>query len=164
MKKVDKRRRREAKTDYAKRISLLKSESPRIVFRKTNKYLIAQYVKSKEARDEVEFGFTSKILLKYGWPEEASGSLKSVPAAYLLGCLVAKKTEKAKKAAVIDFGMVRTIHKSRFFAFLKGLLDSGMKVSSKEGIFPEENRIKGEHLKNKIPFEQIKSKIIKGEK
>ena len=40
--KVSKRRRIEAKTDYAKRIKLLKSEKPRLVFRRTNKYIIAQ--------------------------------------------------------------------------------------------------------------------------
>ena len=59
--KTSKKRRKEAKTDYGKRIKLLKSSSPRIVFRKTNKYVIIQYVISKEAKDEIEFGITSKI-------------------------------------------------------------------------------------------------------
>jgi len=67
--KVGKRRRREAKTDYAKRIRLLKSNSPRLVFRKTNKYLIAQYIVSKEAKDEIKLGGNSKELLKFGWPK-----------------------------------------------------------------------------------------------
>ena len=38
--KIPKRRRKQGKTDYAKRIKLLKSKSPRIVFRKTNKYIL----------------------------------------------------------------------------------------------------------------------------
>lgn len=161
MEKVDKRRRREAKTDYSKRIKLLKSESPRIIFRKTNRYLIAQYVKSKEAADKVEFGFDSRALLNYGWPEKASGSLKSVTASYLLGMLVGKKITDKKNLPIVDLGMINPVHKSKVYAFIKGLIDSGIKIKSKEGIFPEENRIKGEHLKNKVPFEEIKSKITK---
>ena len=161
MAKIDKRRRREGKTDYAKRIKTLKGESPRIVFRKSNKYLTAQYTLSKEAKDTIEFGVSSKMLLKYGWPEEAQGSLKSVTASYLLGIMMGKKIAIKKILPVIDFGMMRTVHKSRAYAFVKGLIDSGIKVPHKEGIFPEENRIKGEHLQNKVPFEKIKSKIIK---
>jgi len=161
MTKIDKRRRRERKTDYARRIKLLKGESPRIVFRKTNKYLVAQYVKSKEAQDKVEFGFDSKALLEYGWPEKVAGSLKSVTAAYLLGLLVGKKITDKKNIPIIDLGMLQAVHKSRIFAFIRGLMDSGIKIKSKEGVFPEENRIKGEHLKHKIPFDEIKSKIEK---
>jgi len=161
MAKIDERRRREGKTDYSKRINLLKSESPRIVFRKTNKYVISQYIRSREAQDSIDFGVTSKALLGYGWPESAEGSLKSVTASYLLGVLMAKKITDKKKLPVIDFGMIRNVHKSRAYAFLKGLIDAGINIKHKEGIFPDDNRIKGEHLKNKVPFEQIKSKIMK---
>ena len=63
--KTIKRRRKESKTDYLKRIKLLKSESPRVVFRKTNKYVIAQYVLSKGAQDKVVLGITSKKLLMF---------------------------------------------------------------------------------------------------
>ena len=161
MPKINKRRKRERKTDYAKRIKLLKIGSSRIVFRKTNRYLIAQHIKSKEAKDTIEFGINSKELLKYGWPEKASGGLKSVTASYLLGILFGKKITDKKKLPIIDTGMARTVHKTRTYAFIKGLIDSGIKISSKEGIFPDESRIRGEHLKNKVPFEQIKSKIIK---
>lgn len=161
MKKIDRRRRREGKTDYSKRIILLKSGAARIVFRKTNRYLIAQYIKSKEAKDSIEFGMNSKALLKYGWPEKAKGSLKSLPAAYLLGVLTAKKITDKKKLPIVDMGMIGSVHKSRAYAFVKGLLDSGISVKHKEGIFPDENRIKGEHMKNNIPFDEIKSKINK---
>ena len=124
--KVVKRRRREAKTDYAKRIKLLKSNSPRIVFRKTNRYLIAQYIISKEAKDEIKLGANSKELLKFGWPKEFSGSLKSISAAYLLGLIINKKIkEKKLEKPIIDFGMIKMIHKTKTYAFLKGLKDSG---------------------------------------
>jgi len=158
--KTLKRRRKEYKTDYSKRIKLLKSGSPRVVFRKTNRYLIAQYVISKEAQDKIEFGINSKHLMKYGWPKESKGSLKSISAAYLTGFLVGKKIiEKKLKMPVIDFGMLRVLHKSKVYAFLKGLIDAGIKIDCKEGAFPKEERIKGQHLKNKIAFEEIKSKI-----
>jgi hypothetical protein len=44
---------------------------------------------------------------------------------------------------------------------LKGLIDAGIKIECKKEFFPEEDRIKGEHLKNKIQFNEIKSKIDK---
>jgi len=154
-----KKRRRQAKTNYAKRIKLLKGDSPRIVFRRTNKQLIAQYIKSKEAQDKIEFSINSKILLKYSWPEKAKGSLKSLPAAYLLGLLFGQKVlEKKEKSPIVDFGMYRTVHKTKLYAFIKGLQDAGLKIKCKEDSFPSQDRLQGKHLKN-LPFEQIKSKI-----
>jgi len=160
--KIAKRRRREAKTNYAKRIKLLKSKSGRIVFRKTNKYVIAQYVTDKNAQDKVEIGINSKVLIKYGWPKQAESGLKSLPASYLTGLLMGKKiAEKKLDTPIIDFGMIRNLHKTKIYAFMKGLIDSGLKIKfdEKKEIFPSEERIKGKHLKNKIPFEEIKSKV-----
>jgi len=160
--KVQRRRRRENKTDYLKRLKLLKSEKPRIVFRKTNKYIIAQYILSKEAQDKVNFGITSQELIKYGWPESAKGSLKSLTASYLTGYLIGKRIIKNKlKEPIIDIGMIPALHKSKVYSFIKGVIDSGIKINCKKETFPDEERIKGEHLKNKLKFEDIKSKINK---
>lgn len=160
--KTLKRRRKEYKTDYGKRFGLLKGGAPRIIFRKTNKYVIAQYVLSEEAQDKAVMGITSNELLKHGWPESAKGSLKSTTASYLTGYLMGKKVLNQKlEKPIIDFGMIRTLHKSKVYAFLKGLIDSGIEINCEEEAFPEESRIKGEHMKNKIPFEEIKSKIDK---
>ena len=63
--KIAKRRRTQAKTDYAKRIKLLKSNKPRLVFRKTNQYILAQYVISENAKDKIVKGVSSVELLKY---------------------------------------------------------------------------------------------------
>ena len=161
--KVAKRRRREHKTDYGKRIRLLKSGKPRIVFRRTNKYVIAQYVISEEAKDKIIFGVNSKNLLKYGWPENAKGSLKSITASYLTGYLIGKQIKDKKlKQPIIDFGMIRTLHKTKVYGFLKGIIDAGIEIKCKEEAFPDEQRIKGEHMKNKIPFDEIKLKIGEG--
>jgi large subunit ribosomal protein L18 len=159
-----KRRRREKRTDYKARLILLKSKLPRIVIRKTNKYIITQYVKSKEAQDYVLITVNSKELLKYGWKKEKEGSLKSIPASYLTGLLLGnkiKKIEKEKNKVILDLGLIRNIKKSRIYAVLKGLIDAGIEINYKKDVFPDGKRIKGEHLKNKIDFEKIKENILK---
>jgi large subunit ribosomal protein L18 len=162
--KTLKRRRKSNQTDYAKRIKLLKSGAPRLVFRKTNRYLIAEYVTSIEAQDKVELGMTSKALLKHGWPKDLEGSLKSTPAAYLTGFLFGKEILKRKMdIPIVDLGMSRNQHKNKTFGFLKGLKDSGLDVQCDEEYYPKEDRIKGKHLKKDFSkvFEEIKSKVSK---
>lgn len=160
--RTQKRRRKENKTDYLKRLKLLKGEKPRILFRKTNRYIISEYVESKEAQDKVIIGFDSRKLNEYGWPKDAQGSLKSITASYLTGYLIGKTIIKEKlENPILDSGMNRVLHKNKIYAFIKGLIDSGIKINCKKEFFPEESRIKGQHLKNKIPFDEIKSKIDK---
>jgi large subunit ribosomal protein L18 len=133
-----------------------------LVFRKTNRYIISQYITSKKAQDKIEIGITSKKLKQFGWPEEFEGSLKSIPAAYLTGLLMGKEiNKKGLKAPIVDFGMIRVLSKNRGYAFLKGVVDAGVKIKCDEEQFPEEERVIGKHMKNKIPFEEIKSKINK---
>lgn len=160
-----KKRRKERKTDYLKRLNLLKSGKPRIIFRKTNNLVIAQYVSSDETRDKIEIGVTSKNLLNFGWPKEMRGSLKSLSASYLVGFLIGKKIVNEKKEIpVVDLGMIRNVHGSRIYAFLKGLVDAGVKVKHDEKVFPKEERLQGKHMKNDFSkiFNEIKSKIDRG--
>jgi large subunit ribosomal protein L18 len=160
--KTLKRRRLERKTDYGKRLKLLKAGTPRVVVRKSNRYILAEYVTSREAQDKVELTLTSKKLLGYGWPKEAEGSLKSTPAAYFTGLLMGKTILKEKKETpIIDLGMTRIIHKSRLFGFIKGMVDAGIKIKHDAKTFPEKDRLEGKHLTHKIKFEDIKSKIEK---
>lgn len=155
--KTIRRRRKECKTDYLHRLKLLKSGKPRVVFRKTNRYIIAQYVESHEAQDRVVFGVNSKDLLKHGWPESAKGSLKSITASYLTGYLMGKKIQNKKlETPIVDFGMIRTLHKTKVYAFLKGMVEAGIEINCDEECFPQEERIKGEHMKNKVDVEKIK--------
>lgn len=162
--RVAKRRRRENKTDYLNRLKLLKSGKPRVVFRRTNKYVISQYVTSKQAQDKVEMTINSRDLMNYGWPKEFSGSLKSLPASYLTGYLIGKQIKNKKlKTPIVDLGMVRTIYKTKSYAFIKGLVDSGVEIKCKEEAFPEEERIQGKNLKKDFSskFNEIKLKIDK---
>ncbi len=161
--KVAKRRRREHKTDYGKRIKMLKGRVPRIVFRRSNRYIIAQYVSSKQAQDKIEFGVSSKDLLKHGWSKENQGSLKSIPASYLTGFLIGKKITNEAENPILDFGMQRVLHKTKTYAFLNGLVNAGVNIKYDEKLFPEEDRIKGKHMKKDFSsiFEKIKSNIEK---
>lgn len=94
-KTIKKRRRIEGKTDYKARIKMLVSGKARVLFRKTNRYIIGQFVRSKEARDSVVVGTDSRELVKYGWPK--AESIKSTPAAYLTGFLLGKKSDRERR-------------------------------------------------------------------
>lgn len=157
---LKKKRRLENKTNYLKRLNLLKSGIPRLVLRKTNRYLISQYIESYQAQDKVVFGVDSRKLVKYGWPENLKGSLKGVPAAYLLGFLVGKKIVADKlKTPVIDLGLYRVIPKTKIHSFIKGIIDSGVKIKDDKENFPEEERI-SKGIKN-LKIDEIKLKINK---
>ena len=157
------RRRRESRTDYKARLRMLRGGKERVIVRKTNKYIIGQFIRSDEAKDKIIVGLSSKDLLDYGWPNEAKGSLKSLPASYLTGLLLGEKIldKEEKVNAVLDIGLIRNLKKSRIYSFLKGLIDAGIKIPCKEEIFPDENRISGKHMKKNINFEKIKEKILK---
>lgn len=160
--KTQRRRRKEHKTDYHRRVELLKSERARLVVRKTNKYLLVQYVLSKEAQDTIVFGLSSKVLLTHGWPKEAAGSLTSLPSAYLLGLLVGKTIKNKKLATpIMDFGLRRVLGGTALQAVIKGVVDSDVAIPSQKKAFPPEERLKGTHLRTKIPFDTIKSTIQK---
>ncbi|MBT3643082.1 50S ribosomal protein L18 [archaeon] len=147
-KRTIKRRRRENKTDYKLRLNLLKSGEKRIVIRTTNKYFIASAVESREAQDFVLKSVTSKDLIKNSWDAKSGGSLKSIPAGYLTGRLLAKELGKGKY--IIDLGMARTSKGCRVFSAVKGLIDGGLEINAKDSVFPSEDRLAGEHLKPEL--------------
>ena len=160
--KTPKKRNIERRTDYKARLILLKSEKPRIAVRKTNNYIIAQYIKSYEGQDKIITGVTSKELLNYGWDKKFIGSLKSIPAAYLTGKLLGNKIiEKKGKEAILDIGLAKNIAGSRIYAVLKGLVDAGIEIPCNEKSFPAEERLLGKHLKDDIQkmIEKIKDKL-----
>ena len=161
MRTIKKRRRLQGKTDYKARLVMLKSGIARVVFRKTNRYIIGQFIKSKEAKDFISVGLDSRELVAFGWPK--SPSIKSLPAAYLTGFLLGKKVidKEGKTRAIFDLGLMRSIPKSREYAFLKGVIDSGVEISGDKKMFPEESRLLGKHLKNNVSVEAIKQKIAK---
>lgn len=168
--KIQKKRRRQGKTDYKARMSLLKGAKPRIAVRKTGRYVSAQYIKSNNAQDYVVCSAHSKELLDYGWPESMKGSLKSLPACYLTGMLIAKriirKEGKNNAVAVLDIGLARNAAKSRIYAVLKGIVEGGGEkiiVPHKKESLPDDNRVRGAHSKGNIQeiFKSAREKIEK---
>jgi len=142
---------------------MIRGEKPRIVVRKTNRYILAQYVESEEAQDKVIINLTSKELAEFSWPEKMLGSLKSLPAAYLTGYLLGKKMQDLdKNMAILDMGLLRNIKKSRIYSFVKGVIDSGIKLNAGKEVFPDEKRLKGEHMKGFTGiFDKVKGAIDK---
>ena len=158
------RRRKEFKTNYGKRVKLLKGGKPRLVFRYSNSKILVQYTTSYEAQDKVMFGFDSRKLLEFGWPKEMIGSLRSMSASYLMGFFIGNEIKNKKlEVPIVDFGMTRIIYKNNVFGFLKGLIDSGINIECKKEAFPKEDRIVGKHMKKDFSseFEKIKNNINK---
>ncbi len=161
MKIISKRRRLEGKTNYVKRRRLLEGAKTRIVIRKTNRYIIIQYVESKAAQDKILVSKFSKELLEYGWPEEKAGSLKSLGAGYLIGLLFGKTMNEDYKETkpAIDTGLIRNTRGSKIYAVIKGIVDAGFNMAHNKEVFPEEKRIKN---KNIIDFfDKVKENILK---
>jgi large subunit ribosomal protein L18 len=177
------RRRREGKTNYKRRLTLLKSRKPKLVIRKFNKNIIAQIIEYHPEGDKVIASSSSNELKKYGWPFSKS----NIPASCLVGLMIAKKAKG--KEAILDLGLQSPIKGGKLYAALKGAIDGGLNVKADESIFPSKERIEGKHIsdyakslseeefkkqfslniKNKADvknfekvFKEIKEKIIKG--
>lgn len=150
MKKISKRRRREGKTNYHKRLILLKSETPRLVVRKTNKYIIMQVIESNKAQDKVLHTVSTKDLLNLGWPEEKKGSLKSLTASYLGGLLIGKKALINNKEVILDSGLIPSTKGSRVYAVVKGVIDSGLNIPHDDKVLPDEEKIQKFDFFNKV--------------
>jgi large subunit ribosomal protein L18 len=152
------RRRREGKTNYKKRLKLLLSEKPRLVYRKTLKYIIGQIINFDKKGDVTLVGITSKILKKYGW----KFACDNTPASYLTGYLLGKMAlSKGVKEAVLDIGLYTSTKGGRMYAFAKGAIDAGLNVPCNEEMFPSEDRIKGLHISEEVAknFEEVKKNI-----
>lgn len=144
--KVPFRRRRLGLTNYYKRRKMILSGKPRLVIRKTLKYIVAQIVKAKPEGDETIVGTSSKILAKkYGW----LGDCSNTAAAYLTGLIIGYKARlKGIEEAIPDIGLHRPTKGSKVFAVIKGALDAGLKVPCSPEVLPSEDRISGKHIED----------------
>jgi len=139
------RRKREGKTNYKKRLELLKSGLNRLVIRRTNTSIVIQLVSYEPDGDKVLLTFSSNKLGSFGW----NYSKKSLPAAYLAGLVAGKKAVDAGfKEAILDLGLQSPLKGSKLYAALKGVVDAGLNVPHSDDIFPSEERITGQHIAN----------------
>jgi len=140
------RRRYEGKTDYHKRMKLLKSRKLRVVIRASNNHIQAQFVQSKLGGDKVLISaFSKELPSKYGW----NASPGNIPASYLTGYLAGMRAKNNKiNDAIFDLGIF--YHRNRVLAACKGVIDAGIQIPNKESFFPEslDERIKGTHIEN----------------
>jgi large subunit ribosomal protein L18 len=156
--RVARRRRREGKTDYRRRINLLKSREVRAVVRRSERNLRIQFVVFDPKGDRIIASAQGLELEKFGW----KGSVSNTPAAYLTGYLAGKRAISAGiNRAVLDIGLHTPTKGSRVFASLKGLLDAGLDIPHGEEVIPSEERIKGEHIDESIKnqFEATKTQL-----
>ena len=158
--KVKFRRRREGRTDYKKRLALLKSDKARLVVRKSNNNVVAELVLYAQSGDTVKAFVSSTGLKKLGW----NGHTGNLPAAYLAGYACAKKGIKAGvKEAVLDIGLASPIHGSAIFSALKGAIEAGMKIPADSKVFPSNDRATGKHISEDVVknFDEVKKGIDK---
>jgi len=159
---VKPRRRREGKTDYRQRFRLLKSRKIRMVVRKSLKNTQIQFVEYKEKGDNILATANSKELVsKYNWKYSTSNT----PAAYLTGILAGKRAkDKGIGECILDMGRYVPVTGSTVFASLKGAIDAGVNCPMNEEKIPDEERLMGTHLNEKIKpaVNEIKNKIIGG--
>ncbi len=138
------RRRREGKTDYQQRRSLVLSGLPRMIVRSSLSSVSVQLAKSEVGGDKILASATSKELAKnYGW----QGGRSNLPSAYLTGLICGyKAVAKGVKEAVLDLGLKAPTKGSLVFATLKGILDAGVAVPHDEKKLPDAKRIQGQHI------------------
>lgn len=160
MKRIPHKRRREQKTDYRKRLKLLKSGKVRLVIRKSLSHMRIQFIQYFPDGDKTIASAFSKELEKFGLKQ-----CGNVPAAYLTGLLAGiRAKEIGIKEAVLDLGLQTSSKGNRLYAALKGVLDAGIIVPHSQKNLPNENRILGKHIKPEMEgiVRNIKEKILGG--
>jgi large subunit ribosomal protein L18 len=133
------RRRREGKTDYTKRLALVRSKTPRLVVRKSNKRIVAQVINFDLKGDTTIASVDSNELKNYKWY-----GTNNTPSAYLVGYLIGKKL--AGQKCVLDIGRRHPSHGSVVFATLKGAVDGGIIIPFNKSVLPAEERMNGKTL------------------
>ena len=155
------RRKREGRTDYKKRLVLLKSGLPRLIIRASNKSMQAQLATYEADGDKIIATVHATELKKHGW----NLSTGNLPAAYLTGMLLAQKAKKANITddVIIDIGLQKHHKGGRLYAVAKGAIDGGLKVRVGEDVLPTEERVSGAHIDEKIAahLNTVKTKLMK---
>jgi len=161
------RRRRSGATDYRARKKAVMSRRTLLAVRISGKNVTAQFLKATVKGDLVLSSTHSSLLRKAGW----KGSLKSVPACYLLGLAAGKKAkENGIESAILYNGPNPFVRGSRVSAFVKGVIDSGVEVPFSEDAFPSEERVNGSSIasyaselssKDRETYEKRYSALIK---
>lgn len=160
--RIQHKRRMKQKTDYRKRLALLRSGKPRLIVRKSLENMRVHLAEFGRGGDRTVASAVSSELAALGW-KSGNGNL---PAAYLTGLLAGVRAKKAGlKEAVLDLGLQASTKGSRIYASLKGVIDAGMAVPHSKDILPTDERISGKHIQARAGIEknfaETREKILK---
>ena len=143
------KRRRNGRTDYRRRMRMLRGGVPRAVVRVSNTQVTCQLVEFGRDGDSILASVSGNTLAKHGWPADASR--KSVPACYVAGYALAKSAIAAgHDSAILDIGLAASSPGSRIFSALRGMVDAGLDVPHGEDVLPDDDRINGTHIDDSI--------------
>ncbi|MEM0128049.1 MAG: 50S ribosomal protein L18 [Thermoplasmatales archaeon] len=138
------KRRRLMKTDYSKRLAFVKSGIPRAIIRRSLKHSLVNIAEFNETGDKILVHGSTIELKKFGWTSPTGNT----PAAYLAGYLAGiRAKKKGIDRVIIDLGVQKVVKGSRILSCVKGLRDAGLSIPFEDGLFPDESRILGKHLK-----------------
>ena len=128
------RRRVEGKTNYQRRLRLLKSRKLRLVIRASNNHVRVQIVESKIGGDKVLISaFSKELTSKFEW----TANTGNIPAAYLTGYLAGLRAKKNKiEEAILDLGMF--YHRTRVLAAFKVVIEAGIEIPHREEFFTDD--------------------------
>lgn len=151
------RRRREGKTNFAKRLALVKSGKPRMVVRRSNKHVRIQFVEFDAKGDRTLLTVDDASLKKnFNWP-----SRRNVWTAYLTGLYAGREAgKKGVKEFVLDMGSYTPSKGNLVFAALKGAVDAGLAARFDEGMVPS-GKLANPPDGIKKAFEDAKARIGK---
>ena len=139
------KRRRNGKTDYRRRLRMLRGGAPRAIVRVSNTQVVCQLAQFDPEGDRFVASVCGNNLATYGWP--AGASTKSIPACYVAGFALGKAALSAgHDSAILDIGLAASSPGNRIFAALKGMVDAGLDVPHGEGGLPSDDRVNGAHI------------------
>ncbi len=152
------RRRRQGKTNFAKRLALVKGNKTRMVVRRSNRNIVVQFIDFDPEGDRTLLTVSGTHLAKlHNWP-----SKRNVWTAYLTGLMAGRMAQKkGVKEFVLDMGMYVPSKGSVVFAALKGAADAGLSTEFDSAKVPEDKLSKPPD-RYKDMFEKVKSKISAG--
>ena len=152
------KRTRLGKTDYKRRLKLLKSRRLRLVVRRSLNYITAQIVEFDGKGDKIILSSYSKQLKKIGW----KFACDNISAAYLTGLALGKQAAKSSiKEAILDSGLYSSTKGNRIYAVVKGAVDGGLNVPVEKEILPSNDRIIGKHIAVNDKFKELPSAFEK---
>ncbi|NOJ27591.1 MAG: 50S ribosomal protein L18 [Nitrososphaera sp.] len=132
---------RSGKTNYRRRAAVIIGRHSFATIKVTDQNVSAQVLKPTATGDIVVASVHSRELAKHGW----KGSLNNLPACYLTGLLLGKKTlEKGTPKVIVYLG--RDKFTSRVAACVRGLVDAGINMPVSEESLPDDDRITGKHI------------------